>query len=91
MSKNEEDNLIELMKAIHQKTEDQHAMFTTSINEIKTTLDRQTEQLNELKPVADVYKAFAGFGSIAQGFLKWVIIPSSIVIGLFLSIRNLFK
>lgn len=91
MSKQEENTLIALMKEINTRTEKQHEIFTKSIEEIQLKLDSQTKQLDDLKPVADVYKAFAGFGSIAKGFLTWVVIPLSVVFGLFLTIKNVFK
>ncbi len=84
MSKEEEKNLIRIIESIDKKTEAQHELFTQAIQEIN-------EKLDELKPVAEVYQAFAGFGSIAKGFLTWVIIPLSVIFGLFLTIKNLFK
>ncbi len=45
----------------------------------------------QLAPIYKIYSQFSGFGDIAMGFFKWVIIPSSVVIGIFLSLRQLIK
>lgn len=98
MSKQEETALIKIIEELHLKTETQHALFTKSIQEIKDDLtkikqetSRQTEQLNELQPVAEVYQSFSGTGKLMKGFLTWVVFPASAVIGLYFGVRNLFK
>lgn len=91
MSNQEQKELKGLIRELYKKTEDQHQVFTESINEIKKTLDSQTEQLNELKPVAEVYQSFTGAGKLMKGFLTWVVIPLTTILGLYLGIKNLFK
>lgn len=98
MSKEDEKKLEELVRELHRKTEVQHALFTESIQEIKDDLtkikqetSKQTEQLNDLQPVAEVYQSFSGAGKLMKGFLTWVVFPSSAVIGLYFGIKSLFK
>ena len=98
MSREEEKNLIKIIEDLHRKTETQHALFTQSIQEIKDDLtkikqetSKQTEQLNELQPVAEVYQSFSGAGKLMKGFLTWVVFPSSAVIGLYFGIKSLFR
>lgn len=91
MSRDEEKKLSDLLRELHKKTEDQHKIFTDSIREINQKLDSQTAQLEELKPVAEVYQSFSGAGKLMKGFLTWIVFPSSAVIGLYFGIKNLFK
>lgn len=91
-------NLIKLIEGLHKKTEDQHKLFTQSIDDIKTDLGKlreetakQTVKLVELQPVAEVYQSFTGAGKLMKGFLTWVVFPASAVIGLYFGIKSLFK
>lgn len=98
MSNKEETALIKLIEGLHQKTEKQHELFTESINTLKDDLKhlreettKQTKQLTDLQPVAEVYQSFSGAGKLMKGFLTWVVFPASAVIGLYFGVKNLFK
>ena len=80
MGKEERDNLTELLRGYQELQAEQHREFKQALEEINRKLD----------PIYDVYSTFRGFGSIAGGFFKWVIVPSSIVLGIILSIRNIW-
>lgn len=80
MGKEERENLTELLRSYQELQAEQHAEFKKSLEEISKKLD----------PVYDVYSTFRGFGSIAGGFFKWVIVPCSIVLGIIISIKKLW-
>lgn len=80
MSNKEHDNLIKLLESYQSLQLEQHKEFRESLAEIKSKLD----------PVYDVYSTFSGFGSVALGFFKWVVVPCSIVLGIIISIKKIW-
>lgn len=80
MSREERDNLIKLLESYKQQQELQHQDFKESLSEINKKLD----------PVFEVYSVYSGFGKVAIGFFKWVIVPISIVLGIIISIKKIW-
>lgn len=66
--------------------------------EMQAMLDTQTASLNKrfesientLRPIAEVYSSAQGFSSIFRFIFKSIIVPLSVVIGIFLAARELF-
>lgn len=81
MFKDEHQDLIKLLESYQEMQTLKHEEFTRTLKEISEKLD----------PVYDVYSAFSGFGSIAGGFFKWVVVPCSIVLGMWISFKKLFE
>lgn len=85
MSHEERKNLIELLQEYQTRQDAQHQEFRDTLQEVK----RQNEELKEqLAPIADIYSSFKGFGGITLGFVKYIVTPIAIVIGLILSVKN---
>ena len=80
MSDREKTELIKLLESYKEMQNEQHEQFKETLAEINKKLD----------PVYDVYSTFKGFGTIAGGFFKWVIVPLSIVLGIIISVRNIW-
>jgi hypothetical protein len=78
MGRDERDNLIQLLEGYQELQAQQHRDFKDALAEINKKLD----------PVFEVYSAYSGFGTIAIGFFKWVIVPISIILGIIISVRN---
>ncbi len=81
MSKDERQDLIKLLESYQEMQTVKHDEFTKTLKEINDKLD----------PVYGVYSAFSGFGSIAGGFFKWVVVPCSVIVGIWISFRKLFE
>lgn len=85
MSHEERKSLIELLQEYQAKQDIQHQEFRETLMEVKM----QNQELKEqLAPIADIYSSFKGFGGITLGFVKYIVTPIAIVIGLILSIKN---
>lgn len=80
MSGDERAQLKKMFEEFSKKQEEAHKNFDEKLKEIKEQID----------PIAEVYGYFKGFGSISLGFLKYVVIPLSAVIGLYVAIKNNF-
>lgn len=80
MPSKERENLIEILAGYQEKQAEQHASFKESLEQINKKLD----------PVFEVYSIYAGFGKVAMGFFKWVIVPISIVLGIIISIKKIW-
>lgn len=80
MSKEERQELKDLLEIYTAKQELQHEKFSEELKEIK----------DKLEPIAEVYGYFKGFGSLSLGVMKYIIIPLSVVIGLYITIKNNF-
>lgn len=80
MGRDERDNLIKLLESYKDQQELQHADFKEALAEINKKLD----------PVFNVYSVYNGFGTVAIGFFKWVIVPISIVLGIIISIKKIW-
>ena len=80
MSGEERQQLKKMFEDFSKKQEEAHKNFDEKLKEIKEQID----------PIAEVYGYFKGFGSISLGFLKYVVIPLSAVIGLYVAIKNNF-
>lgn len=63
-------------------------------DEIRGSHDALSDQITELKkqidPITTVYQSFKGFGNVAMGIFKWVIVPLSVIVGVILSFKKLF-
>ena len=81
MSKDEREDLIKLLESYQEQQTEKHAEFTRTLKEISEKLD----------PVYDVYSSFSGFGNVAGGFFKWVVVPCSVIVGIWISFRKLFE
>lgn len=80
MPNSERENLIRLLTEYQESQIAQNADFRKSLEEINKKLD----------PVFEVYSTYAGFGRVAMGFFKWVIVPVSIVLGIIISIKKIW-
>jgi uncharacterized protein Yka (UPF0111/DUF47 family) len=81
MSNEERDTLRELLETYHEGHQKAHEEMMDKIKSLNEKID----------PIVDVYSQFAGFGSVAKGFFTWVVIPVSVVIGIWLTILQIFK
>jgi len=80
MGRNERDNLIELLEGYQRLQAQQHEDFKEALKEINEKLD----------PIAKVYANYSGFGTVAVGFFKWVIVPISIILGIVISFKKIW-
>lgn len=78
MGREERDNLIKLLENYQELQAQQHEDFKEALAEINKKLD----------PVFEVYSVYSGFGAVAMGFFRWVIVPLSAVLGIIISVRN---
>lgn len=94
MSGDERAQLKKMFEEFSEKQELAHKDFQDKLKEIKDQIGPFENKLKEIKdqidPIAEVYGYFKGFGSISLGFLKYVVIPLSAVIGLYVAIKNNF-
>ncbi len=81
MSTSEFEQIKKILNDHYKERVDAHSKFEESLSDIQ-------EKLN---PVYEIYSQFKGFGNIALGFFKFVVIPVSIVMGILLSFKNLWK
>lgn len=73
-------------------------MDEASKKQLQEMLDKQTEALNKrmlgientLKPIAEIYDQAQGFNSVLGFIFKKIIVPLSILIGILLSLREVF-
>lgn len=80
MGREERDNLIKLLENYQELQAEQHKDFKEALAEINKKLD----------PVFEVYSVYSGFGTVAMGFFKWIIVPISIVLGIIISIKKIW-
>lgn len=65
---------------------------------IQVMLDKQTEIFNarmdasdkKIEPVIRIYQATTGFTSVLNALFKSVVIPLSVLIGIFLTVKEFF-
>lgn len=68
-------------------------------SEIQAMLDKQTEKIftrmditdATLKPIAEIYDQAQGFNKVLRFIFKSIIVPLSVIIGILLTIREIFS
>ncbi len=83
--------LQQILRAIEEnrvERDEQHVKFTERLNALEKKID---EQFITIKPIADTYDKFQGFGSVVRWTFTFVVIPISVLMGIILSYRNLHR
>lgn len=66
------------------------AAYTRGQNDKHTELTQQIETLTlTLEPIAKIYSQFQGFGSTMSWLFKAIVVPCTLVMGLYEAIRHL--
>ncbi len=81
MTQTDLQTILKKLEENREERETQHKLFSDALIEINEKLD----------PVYKIYSQFSGFGTIAIGFFKWVIVPISVILGIFLSLKQFLK
>lgn len=77
-----QDDITRIIKEIQKNRSDQEL--------VHESMRKDMEQIKmQLGPIMEVYASFQGFGSIVSWIFKFIIIPISVVIGIWISLRQI--
>lgn len=50
--------------------------------------DKITELDNKIEPIAKIYKSFAGFGTVVGWVFTILIVPASVIVGIWFEVKR---